>query len=402
LNCPTLNRCGSRSAMADLLDGATEHANYAPLSHGQTMAVGRYLHDLIRQLQGQVADLRKAMGESNEAVGELKKSSGGANQALQNLQENLQNNNTITETLRNELGRTNSNVGKLQAGLSGTNDKVAGLLDAQKITDTTLRKLEGDLADQADKAHNLREAMEKRLERDIKTLRDDLSRTDLDVQQLQAEAGVQKNGLNDQKEGLRQANIRIKDGVDRQNDFETLMKIIEKRVADNTGGLKTTRMNLEDLNTATLKLHEDHENTKGRVGDLGDSTKKTHAHVRQVHGKLEGVAQHLNNAQVKLDMQGNNGEDLKQKLDHALATIASAHQGQDRANQSLRDLSERLAQVGATADAVRAGLKESNSLLLPNIHLDSTEARHASARHGSLLMTQNVGGSAARTKKSAR
>jgi chromosome segregation ATPase len=388
----------------DLLDGATGHANHAPLSHGQTMAVGRYLHDLIRQLQGQVADLRKAMGESNEAVGELKKSSGGAQQALQNLNENLQNNNTITETLRNELGRTNSNVGKLQAGLSGTNDRVAGLLDAQKVNETTFRKLEGDLADQADKAHNLREAMEKRLERDIKNVRDGLSRTDLDVQHLQADAGVLKNGLNDQKEGLRLANIRIKDGSDRQNDMETLMKIIEKRIADNTGGLKSTRMNLEDLNTATLKLHEDHENTKSRVGDLGDGTKKTHAHIRQVHGKLEDVAQHLNNAQIKLDIQGNHGEDLKQKLDHALSNIATAHQGQDRANQSLRDLSERLAQVGATADAVRAGLKESNSLLLPNIHLDSHEARHASARHGSLLMTGPVGGigGAARTKKSAR
>jgi len=393
----------SQSTMADLLDGATEHANFAPLSHGQTMAVGRYLHDLIRQLQGQVADLRKAMGESNEAVGELKKASGGANQSLQNLQESLQSNNTITETLRNELGRTNSNVGKLQAGLSGTNDKVAGLLDAQKVTDTTLRKLEGDLADQADKAHNLREAMEKRIEQDIRALRDALSRTDLDVQHLQAEAGALKDGLNEQKEGLRLANNKIKDGVNRQNEFETLMKIIDKRVADNTGGLKSTRMNLEDLNTATLKLHEDHENTKSRVGDLGDSNKKAHAHVKQVHGKLEDVAQHLNNAQIKLDMQGNHGEDLKQQLDHALATIASAHQGQARANQSLTDLSERLAQVGATADAVRAGLKESNSLLLPNIHLDSHEARHASARHGSLLMTGQMSGiNPVKTKKSAR
>jgi len=186
--------------------------------------------------------------------------------------------------------------------------------------------------------------------------------------------------------------------------METMMKIIEKRVSDNSSGLKSTRMNLEDLNTATLKLHEDHENTKGHVGDVRDSNKKCHAHVKQVHGKLEDVAQQLGNTQVKLQMQSDHGENLKQTVDRAMQNIASSQQDNARANFTLGELSDRLAQVGSTADAVKAGLKESNSLLLPNIHLDSHEARHASARHGSLLMSSHGGGlgSPQKTKKNAR
>merc|ERR1712083_1198326 len=47
--------------------------------------------------------------------------------------------------------------------------------------------------------------------------------------------------------------------------------------------------------------------------------------------------------------------------------------------------------------AVRAGLKEQSSLLLPNIHMDSSEARAASQRHGSLLTGGAPGGASGAT-----
>lgn len=392
--------------MADLLDGATDHHNYAPLTHKQTMEVSRYLHDLIRQMQGQIADLGNRANESNEAVTTLKQSSQGSHQQQATMQDNLGKAYTEIENLRNEQGRTNANVGKLQAGLSGTNDKVSALIDAQKVTDTTIKRINGDLEDQANNAQNLKETLEKRIERDIKALRDDLAKSDLDIKHLQEEAASLKKMVHDNKENIRQNTNKLKDHNDRQNDAETMMKIIEKRVADTASGLKSTRMNLEDLNTATLKLHEDHENTKGHVGDVRDSNKKCHAHVKQVHGKVEDIAQQLANTQMKLQMQTDHGEDLKQKVDRAFANIATSQQDNARATFSLSELNDRLAQVGATADAVKAGLKESNSLLLPNIHLDSHEARHASARHGSLLLSSHHGGPTAgspqKTRKSAR
>merc|ERR1719410_1396542 len=325
------------------------------------MEVSRYLHDLIRQMQGQIADLGNRASESSEAVTSLKQVSQGSNQQQQQMQDNLGKAYTEIENLRNEQGRTNANVGKLQAGLAGTNDKVSALIDAQKVTDTTIKRINGDIEEQANNAHNLKETLEKRIERDIKGLRDDLARSDLNIQHLQDEAASLKKMVHDNKENLRQLTQRLKDQSDRQNDMETLMKIIEKRVADNTGGLKSTRMNLEDLNTATLKLHEDHENTKGHVGDVRDSNKKCHGHVKQVHGKLEDVAQQLGNTQMKLQIQTDHGENLKQQVDRAMSNIASSQQDNARANNTLGELTSRLAQVGATTDAVKAGLKESNS-----------------------------------------
>merc|ERR1719350_778520 len=110
---------------------------------------------------------------------------------------------------------------------------------------------------------------------------------------------------------------------------------------------------------------------------------------------LENTAQMLNNAHQKINQQADHGEDLKAALDTALSRINDCEGGAARANGNISELKRQLAETSATANAVRAGLKESNSLLLPNIHLDSHEARSASQRHGSLLHTGNVAGGGA-------
>jgi chromosome segregation ATPase len=376
--------------MAELIEGTSGHTNYAPLSHGQTMSMGRHLQDQLRMLQQALADLGKGLGETNEAVADLKKNAGGANATISNLLENFANSNTITETLKNDYGRTKANVAKLQAGLEGTNGAVAGLIDSQKVNDTLMKKLQGEISDQADKQHEFKENMEKKIEADIRALNDEHGKQTLMIQQMKNDHDNLKNMALDEKEQLRLANLRAKDAQDRFNDMDTFVKILEQRVADGATGLKSTRMNLEDLNSATLKLHEDHENTKGQVGELHDGVKKAHNHVKTVHNKLENTAQMLNNAHQKINQQADHGEDLKAALDTALSRINDCEGGAARANGNISELKRQLADTSATANAVRAGLKESNTLLLPNIHLDSSEARSASQRHGSLLHTGNI------------
>jgi len=376
--------------MAELLDGTTGHTNYAPLSHGQTMSVGRHLQDQIRQLQQVLADLGKGLSETNEAVGDLRKQVGGNHNHLNMINEDLSNTKTSLEAHRNELGRTGAAVVKLQQGLEGTNDKVAALIDGQKVNDTLLVKIQKEQGDQAKRQHEFKERIEKKVEADIRSLRDDFAKSELEQAQIRADADNLKNQVLEEKEQLRQTNLRAKDAEDKFNDMTTFINILEKRVGDSASNLKTTRENLEDLNTATLKLHEDHDTTKARLAEAGEGVKRAHNHVKQVHGKLEATAQALNNAHQKIAEQADHGEYLKQALDHANSRIADVTEGNNRANGNISDLKKQLDTTEQTARAVRAGLKESNSLLLPNLHLDSHEARSASQRHGSLLHTGNI------------
>jgi len=144
--------------------------------------------------------------------------------------------------------------------------------------------------------------------------------------------------------------------------------------------LKLTQVNLEDLNTATLRLYEDHETSKARLNEDRESLKKAHSHVKQVHSRVHTIGSDLQATREKLDMHAN------------LVDLQTVTEGNDRANSTIVDLKSKIDEVGATADAVKEGLKESNELLLPNIHLASPTARRTAFRHGSLMMTSTLKG----------
>jgi len=380
-------------AMAEILDGSTSHTNYAPLSHGQTVTMGRHLQDQIRQIQQALSDLGKGLSETNNAVGDLRKQCGGNQENVAQLNDQMKTANTTLEKQRNDLGRTGAAVTKLQKGLESTDGKVAELLDGQKVNATTIAKMQKEQEAQAQRQHEFKERMEKKVEADIRALRDDFAKSELEQAQIRADANALKDQVSEESEQLRQTNLHLTETQNTVREMDTLTKILEKRVADSINNLKTTRENLEDLNTATLKLHEDHDNTKARLAERSEDLKRTNNHLKQVHSKLEDTAQGLNNAHQKIEQQADHGDNLKQALDHANSRIQAVTEGNDRANSNISDLKTQLANTEATAKAVKAGLKESNSLLLPNLHLDSHEARSASQRHGSLLHTGNINSS---------
>jgi len=355
--------------------------------------MARHLQDEIRLIQQSLSDLRKGLSEANNSVGDLRKQVGSNHSNLTQLNDEVKNANTALEKQRNDLGRANTAVTKLQKGLEGTDGHVAELLDGQKVNATLLGKIQKDQDAQAQQQHDFKERMEKKVEADIKAIRDDFAKSELAQAQIRADADALKDLVVNEQEQLRQSNQCLKDTQDGFREMDTLVKILERRVADGNTNLKTTRENLETLNTATLKLHEDHDNTKARLAEQGENVKRTTSHVKEVHSKLEATAQALNNAHQKIEQQADHGESLKQSLDHANSCLQSVTEGNDRANSELSDLKRQLADTEAVAKAVKAGLKESNNLLLPNLHLDSHEARNASQRHGSLLQTNNINAS---------
>jgi len=380
--------------MAELLEGNTSHANYAPLSHGQTMSMGRHLQDQIRQLQQILSDFGKGLSETNDAVGDLRKQIGSNHNNIAQLNDQMQTANTTLEQQKNDLGRTGATVAKIQKALEGTDDKVAELIDGQKVHTSLLGKIQKEQNAQSQRQHEFKERIEKKVEVDIRALRDDFAKSELAQAQIRADADTLKDQVLEEKEQLRQTNLRMKESQDDFRAMDTMVKILEKRLADSNSNLKTTRENLEDLNTATLKLHEDHDNTKARLAEQGEHAKRTNNNLKQVHSKLEATAQAVNIAHQKIEQQTDHGESLKKSLDHANSRIQAVTEGNDRANSNISDLKSQLAETEATAKAVKAGLKESNSLLLPNLHLDSQEARNVSQRHGSLLHSSNINSSA--------
>jgi len=311
---------------------------------------------------------------------------------LSKLQESMTRVDATVDSHSHELDRTMTGVGQLRTDLNNADSNITHLLDAEKMNETRFMKVENGLNDHANWQRTLSDRLEKRIERELSGLRDDLAQANLTIAQLQTSEDFLKNGHQEHREQLRHMNLQMDSTNDRFNEMQTQMKISEKRLADTTSGLKFTQVNLEDLNTATLRLYEDHETSKARLNEDRESLKKAHSHVKQVHSRVHTIGSDLQTTHEKLDMQTNLVDALRQNLQMALARLQIVTEGNDRANSTIVDLKSKIDEVGATADAVKEGLKESNELLLPNIHLASPTARRTAFRHGSLMMTSTLKG----------
>mmetsp|Transcript_13544 Transcript_13544/g.26687 ORF Transcript_13544/g.26687 Transcript_13544/m.26687 type:complete len:431 (-) Transcript_13544:384-1676(-) len=376
--------------MAEILDGSGGLSENAPLTHGQTLQVARHLQEQIRALQQRVDNVGRDLGDTRQSVGELQRTTGSADSALSKMQEIMTGADATVNSHSHELGRAMTGVGQLKTDFNNADSKITQLLDSEKMNETRLMKIETDLNDHANWQRTLSDRLEKRIERDLFALRDDLGKANLAIGQLQTSEDVLKNGLLEQKEQLRLTNQQVDSTNHRINEMHTQIKIADKRLADTTAGMKLTQVNLEDLNTATLRLYEDHESTKVCLNEDRDSLKKAHSHVKQVHSRVHTIGLDLQTTRDKLDMHANLVDNLRQSLQVALSRLQMVTEGNDRANSTISDLKHQIDEVGAAADAVREGLKESNDLLLPNIHLASPTARRASFRHGSLMMTSTL------------
>lgn len=376
--------------MADLIEGATNHAHYAPLSHGSVQQACRYLQDQIRALDLRITDLHKDLHTSNKAADGLETVVNSCVSNIHALKEKVTSNETRLDTNDKELARSNNNIVNLKQGLHDTNESMGGvraLGEELQVTNANVHKLDKDLANANIQIHKLGETLHRKVDTALQQLRDDLTRTKLDIHQLNEDKRLVKEGLLQEKDNIKQTNERVKALVDQLGATDTKVTNMDRRLGETSGRSKTNQRGLEDLTLETSRLRDEHEHTKKQLGEARVSVTKAHQHVKQVHQSLDTVARGLQHTQKKLDDTCNDTDFSRQSIDDIRSKVRQLENGQDRAVDVIQQLRVQLAETSATTDRVKAGLKEHSSLLLPNLSLDSPEARAATQRHGSLLVT---------------
>merc|ERR1712048_1446329 len=93
-------------------------------------------------------------------------------------------------------------------------------------------------------ALKLQETIERKLELDIAGLRDEWSKTILDLKHLKADQQVDRKALQEERDKLREEQAKVKGVSDGLASTNTMMQILEQRLSDNTQNLKATRQNL--------------------------------------------------------------------------------------------------------------------------------------------------------------
>merc|ERR1712007_179028 len=159
----------------------------------------------------------------------------------------------------------------------------------------------------------------------------------------------------------------VRDDLTKTN---TVVHIIETRLTDNSNGLKQARACLEELDHAMQKLHEELEKTKGEVVDVQAGVKSASGHVKKVHEGLDRTVTSLQTTQTRLEAASGVLESTRQGLNQMRGNVQSLKEGHEMAHRTMANLKNELDNVGSTANAVKAGLKETNALVLPNLHME--------------------------------
>lgn len=93
-------------------------------------------------------------------------------------------------------------------------------------------------------------------------------------------------------------------------------------------------------------------------------------HVKKVHENLDRAVTSLQTTQGKLESASGVLESTRQGLNHMRGNVQCLKESSEMAHRAMQNFKNELDNVGATTNAVRAGLKETNALVLPNLHID--------------------------------
>merc|ERR1712137_69541 len=242
--------------------------------------------------------------------------------------------------------------------------------EGQKINDTKVRNIEQDLALTTRLATDLQDKLEKRVFPDIESLTDDLSKTNHDLKALAEEEQTTQENQLEEKKNLRTTNGNVQACRDDLTKTSTVVRLVETRLADNTTGLKMARDSMEALDEKVQRIYEDLERTKKEASDAQGGVKANASTIKKNGDVLDRALSGLHAAQARMDEAGGGLDATRRSLEATQAKVQSLLEGQDMAQRALRNVKAELMDVSTTANQVKNGLKETNSLVLPNLHMD--------------------------------
>mmetsp|Transcript_81081 Transcript_81081/g.224364 ORF Transcript_81081/g.224364 Transcript_81081/m.224364 type:complete len:387 (-) Transcript_81081:90-1250(-) len=356
--------------MADILNGTSGHSSFAPLSQAQTLSIAKHLQEQIDDLGSKCDTLSKDLQHATESIKAVATQLN--NYSVDDLRENVTSLGAQVVGLRGDLGRTNNNLQKLTHDHDATCETLSAVRDGQQVSNTKMQKIVGDLEQVAAKARDLKTVLETKVNVEAQQLRDELSKTNHRVDLINQDMPVLKAGLQNQKEALH----------DTQNDLQALTGdlamtntnagMLEQKMSDLSASLREAKQNLSDTDTALTQLREDHGLTKDYLNTTNGNLKKTGTHVKQVSETLNRTMNELRSAKAKLDCTSETLDIARKDLEGEKAKVKSLRDSQDRVNATQGQLASQLEETSAVLNETRMGLKETNSLVLPNLQLDST------------------------------
>mmetsp|Transcript_7464 Transcript_7464/g.16268 ORF Transcript_7464/g.16268 Transcript_7464/m.16268 type:complete len:412 (-) Transcript_7464:181-1416(-) len=364
---------------------ASAGVGFAPLSQGQTLAITRQLQDLIQKTNQRVDELSLSVKEHADGIASLKDYSTEVESRTTTLEERLAALYVSLDASIAEVQRNKSAVQLVEEGLERAKEKTSTLRDAYRITNLNVQQAAQDFAKTHSLATRLEAVIEQRLEVALDQLKEDLGTCNLSLKHLKEDGQTMQASHLQDKEALRETNDRLCGVIDDLAETKTMLSIVEQRGSDLNSCMKANRQAMDALNVTMLKLLEDGSVTSTKFTELGNLLKGTQGQVKQVGDSVKTLTSSHQSAQHKLNEHAHIMDNIRGGLEETRTQLTGLSQGHDLVKRHIHQLHSNVAEANQTALAVKAGLKDTSQLLLPNIGMDSSEALSMIKKHGSIL-----------------
>lgn len=357
--------------MAEILKGESGHHTYAPLSHSQTLSICQHLEQLIRELQASNQELRRDLTHAEREIVQVRDGLGGTNSLVAALQDGLQKADVAIDNLKKDQARTGNKVNKLGLGLEQCGENGTKLGEINQVTNAHLHNTRSEVNSLTDRVNDIQTKIETNVNNDTSQLKEILAQANTAIKNLRDDAERQRAQQQEQREALRLAGGRLQGLGDDLTKTNANSHVLEQRVQGLQGSLKTTQQGLQETNAVALKIHEDHKNTKAQLGATQDNLKKCTAAVKKAHEGLDMTAQKLHDTHDQLQKTVTGLAQTKSNLERTTHQVHSLNDSHDMLSSNTAQMRLHLEDTSAMVSAVKAGLKETNSIVLPNLQMES-------------------------------
>lgn len=351
------------------MQGTSNHATYAPLSHEQTISVCRHLQDQIDAFVTRLQKIEEHGGNLNHEIDDVRDTIAGLN-VEQNFKDMRSKFSNDAESNRKELGRTSAAVQRTQQVLDQAGENLLVLREAQKVTNVNVQNVAQDVAHNQESTASVREVIEKKMIFDVEKLRDELSKTNLHVRNLECESEAQKVILQVHREEQRKCQVELQGLRVDLGQTDVRAQLCDQRVAELCRGVRETRQSLEETQKQEVQHWEAQERLAVNVAELNAGLKKAAAQAKMGQDIAERTLQDIQVVSTTVGNITSSGETTRQGLEHAQLAIRCLREGQDRNMVQQNAMITQLDNLRAALLETKRSLSQTNSMVLPNLNHD--------------------------------
>jgi len=356
--------------MAEILEGVSDHMHFAPLSTEQTRAICKHLQVQVDDLRSKFLGLEKEKDLANGLHSNLTQDVGQDRARLNNLKSSLDATNLELEGAKKEIQRAKANSQRLRSDLENTNHDLSKLTDHHHKTEA-LALGTADGLDRTNKTlKQLRDLVEGKVMPDVEKLREELRKTDYDVNTLKATCEQLKTDAKTQLDSLRGTHAMARSIADNLAKTDSAVAQLAQKTNDLGKNLVSTQKTLDGTRNGLLKLQDNQVRTATAVGDLQNGVKKLNDDSRMHKEILNNTTTNLGGSQDELHQAVGDLGAAKNAVNRLEAMIVRLRTDHEQLGGKTNELAMQLEQTDSLARSAKKGLDQTNSVVLPNLAMD--------------------------------